>query len=330
MSQGKNAPSAGFAIRSNRPHAQAISPIKLAVAVALLVAVVVAGFAIRNIAGSTQSAMPDDDKGRSANRTSSRRFDFEDAPKSYGELAPVALFKPPEVSSEPQPQIVIKEVVREVPVPVMPAGPVAPIEDPAEQKARHSSVTFSAIAEASTGAARTFLGPRVLPAGHRLRAVLDTAIHSETPGLVKATILSDPRGLIPTGAKLVGNYDGSQIRFTGSRLAVSFSELQFGHNAIAITAHAADAEGRAGLPGDVDRHVGALIGLSALNVVSGAAIGSTARRGDDFEAALAGESIREGARLTRDTGRQVLEVAPTIEIRAGTGFDVVLIEALRL
>ena len=321
--------SQGFGLRHNRPSARTFSPLRLWILGLGLLGVILAGFAVPAWLGSDSHR---DRAASSANRrpaVATRRLDFEDAPRSYSELGgvePVNVFREPEVAkTEVAPKVIVREVVREVPV----NRPPSKAELMAEA-AWTAPVTFSSLEGRSADGSVTMLGPRTLPSGHRIRARLDGAINSETPGFVAATVVEDPRGLAPAGAKLVGQYDGTAIRFTGSRLPVTFSELQAGGRAIAIQAQAADEGGRAGLEGDVDRHLGALMGLSALNVVSGAAIGSTARRGDDFEAALAGESIREGARLTRDIGRQVLEVAPTIEIPAGTPFWIVLLEPLRL
>ena len=328
--------SQGFGLRHNRPAARTFSPARLALLGIFLVAVILAGFVVPTLLrgrgdGNGETSAFDGRKPAAV----TRRFGFEDAPRSYSDLGgiePVNVFheSPVAPKAEPEPQVIVREVVREVPVnraPIRRQPSQAELQDAA---ARNSPVTFGHIGNEQKNGSVVMLGPRTLPSGHRIRARLDAALNSETPGLVTATVIEDPRGLVPPGAKLIGRYDGGSIRFTGSRLPVAFTELQTGGRAIALEAQAADESGRAGLEGDVDRHLGALMGLSALNVVSGAAIGSTARGGNDFEAALAGESIREGARLTRDVGRQVLDVAPTIEIPAGTVFWIVLLEPLRL
>lgn len=319
----------GFALHVNRPKARTVSPTKLAAFGIGLASIILAAFLVPGMMGKQGGGKDGQNQSDRADMVSLvHRFGFEDAPRNYSDLGtidPVSVFSAPAVLDviEPEPRIIIKEIIREVP------GQAPPSPKP-DEDARQSPVVFSSLIQNSTSTSVTLLGPRTLPVGHRLKARLDGAINSETPGLVTATVIQDPRGLVPTGAKLIGRYDGGAIRFTGSRLPIRFSELQVNNRALVIEAQAADADGRAGLEGDVDRHMGALLGLSALNVVSGAAIGSTARRGDDFEAALAGESIREGARLSRDTGRQILSVAPTIEIPAGTEFSLVLLATLRL
>ncbi|MGF1475928.1 MAG: TrbI/VirB10 family protein [Geminicoccaceae bacterium] len=311
----------GFGIHQNRPKVTTVSPLKLTLACLMAAMVILSGFLVPHLIaglggpGETDQSQP----YQTAHQRTKNRF--EDAPASYGEVAvkPVSLIRPIKPAPEPEPIVIIKEV---------PAQGSFREPPPDDLAARHSDVSFAV--GARDGGSVMRLGARTVPAGHRLEAKLMGGINSETPGLVLAEVTNDPNGLIPAGARLVGSYDGRGLSFVAGRLPVTFTELQASGRAIAIKAQATDRAGMAGLPGEVDRHVDALVGLSALNVLTGAAVSSTARRGDDLDAALAGETIREGSRLSRTIARQTIDTSPTIQIAAGTTITVTLIEALRL
>lgn len=167
-----------------------------------------------------------------------------------------------------------------------------------------------------------------LATGQTLGAILVGGVNSETPGLVKAVVSSDPSGRIPAGAVLIGNYDGRGLRFSAERLPITFTEIQINKRAFAITAYAADPQGRSGVAGEVDRQLPELLGLAALNIVSGAAVSVTAK-GDGFSDALAFESVREGARNTRALARETFSTSPTIDIAPGTSITVIFAEPFR-
>lgn len=197
----------------------------------------------------------------------------------------------------------------------------------AAELAMISPSSFEARLEDGTGSYR--IGGNRLPTGHRLSALLATGVNSETPGLVRAIVTADPAGKIPAGAVVIGTYDGRGLKFSSDRLGISFTEIHIGGRAWPFEALAGDAEGRSGVAGDVDRQVPELVGLAALNIVSGAAVASTVR-GDDFGDLLAYETVCEGARTTRGLAGEIISTAPTLDIPPGTEISIILTAPFRV
>ena len=108
--------SQGFGLRHNRPVALTFSPLRLALLGIALVAVILAGFAGpvllwgRGDGNDKESAFD----GRKPTAVT-RRFGFEDAPRSYSDLGgiePVNVFHEPPVApkAEPEPRVIVREV----------------------------------------------------------------------------------------------------------------------------------------------------------------------------------------------------------------------------
>jgi type IV secretion system protein VirB10 len=94
--------------------------------------------------------------------------------------------------------------------------------------------------------------------GKVIECVLETAINSEIPGMVRAIVSRDVFGemgnkiLIPMGSRLYGTYSATVNRGQ-SRVAIIWNKvLRPDGLAITINAAAADQFGRAGIEGDVD------------------------------------------------------------------------------
>ena len=143
--------SQGFGLRHNRPTARTFSPARLALLGIALVAVILAGFVVPTLLrgrgdGNGETSAFDGRKPAAV----TRRFGFEDAPRSYsdlGRIEPVNVFheSPVVAKAEPEPQVIVREVVREVPVnraPVRRQPSQAELQDEA---ARNSPVTFGHI-----------------------------------------------------------------------------------------------------------------------------------------------------------------------------------------
>ncbi len=116
--------------------------------------------------------------------------------------------------------------------------------------------------------------------GKLLTAVLETAIHTEIPGSVRAVVSRDVYGeagndvLIPRGSRLFGAYT-SKITRGQARVEIGWTRLIRPDGVdLAISFKASDQFGRAGIGGEVDNKYGAIITNSMLTSIL--AVGSVA------------------------------------------------------
>jgi type IV secretory pathway VirB10-like protein len=121
-----------------------------------------------------------------------------------------------------------------------------------------------------------------VPQGAIIPGVLETALNSDLPGFVRAVVSRDVRSfdgsmvLIPRGSRVIGQYK-SGVALGQSRAFIIWSRILRPDGAsIQISSSGADALGRAGMTGDVDRHFfqrfGGAILLSVLNAGSAALV----------------------------------------------------------
>ncbi len=109
--------------------------------------------------------------------------------------------------------------------------------------------------------------------GKVLTAILETAIHTEFPGDVRAIISrnvyaeSGDNILIPKGSRIYGSYS-SQIARGQGRVTINWSRLIRPDGVDAtISFVASDQFGRSGIEGDVDNKYGTIIGNSILTSI---------------------------------------------------------------
>ncbi|CAN5419294.1 TrbI/VirB10 family protein [soil metagenome] len=175
--------------------------------------------------------------------------------------------------------------------------------------------------------------PYVLQAGSIIPAALVTGLRSDAAGLAIAQVSQDVFDslghhhlLIPTGARLIGQYDAT-THVGQSRLSVVWTRLILpsGRSIMLDKLPGADAQGMAGLQDGVDRHGGALLAAAALSTMlaAGAEAGQSSGA-DDLERA-----VRRGAsRSMSDFGQQAvganLALTPTLTIRPGAPLRVLL------
>lgn len=128
----------------------------------------------------------------------------------------------------------------------------------------------------------TYIADRVhtIAQGKLFNAVLETAINTELPGLVRAIISRDVYGeagndvLIPKGARLFGTYSSKITRGQG-RVEITWNRLIRPDGVdLTIAFNASDQFGRAGVQGEVDNKYGSVIANSMLTSVL--AVGSVA------------------------------------------------------
>ena len=109
--------------------------------------------------------------------------------------------------------------------------------------------------------------------GKMLTAILETAINTELPGVVRAIVSRDIYGesgnkvLIPRGSRLYGSYSSSIQRGQG-RVEVNWTRLIRPDGvSLNISFSASDQFGRSGIPGDVDNRYSSVIFNSLLSSV---------------------------------------------------------------
>jgi len=183
------------------------------------------------------------------------------------------------------------------------------------------------------------LSPFELKAGTYIPAALVTGIQSDLPGPIVAQVTANVYDtssgqylLIPQGAKLVGEYD-SHVSFGQNRALVVWTRLVFPDAATLNLERmqGVDMAGYAGFYDKVDNHylriyanafmlslVGA--GYELLNKTSGSSDSPSA---GDTVAANVGQRLAD---VSSQTMERNLNVQPTIVIRAGYQFNVVVVK----
>jgi type IV secretion system protein VirB10 len=186
----------------------------------------------------------------------------------------------------------------------------------AEERDAEASVARSArIRQPST----TVLQGTLIP------AVLETALDSSRPGQVRAIVASDITGfdgsriLIPRGSRLVGSYE-ADLSDGQSRAFVEWTRLVRPDGmAIALASPAADLQGRAGVPGRVDRHFLARFGSAVLQTTLNLGAGAAGRSlGGDSSVIVA----LPGATQNLAPSTSPRAVQPTLHVEAGARVSV--------
>ena len=187
--------------------------------------------------------------------------------------------------------------------------------------------------------------PYILRTGWVIPALLLTAMESELPGTITAQVSEDVYDsgtgkylLIPQGSRLVGEY-ANTIQYGQSRIFVAWQRIIYPDNsALDIGAMpGADGEGESGFHDLVDNHFLRLFGSALLMSAITAGItysqdqgqnnnynGNPPRAGDVLSAAL-GQQL--GASTSALLERN-LSIPPTLKIRQGYGFNVVVVKDL--
>jgi type IV secretion system protein VirB10 len=158
--------------------------------------------------------------------------------------------------------------------------------------------------------------------GTLLPATLETAINSDLPGFVRATVSRDVRGfdgstvLAPRGSHLVGQYR-SGVALGQSRAFVIWTRLIRPDGVdVQLAAPSTDALGRGGVSGRVDRHfLQRFGGAMLLSLVSaGAAIGG----GNDRDTQIIIASTQGAGTQAVQAFTREFDIKPTVHVRQGT------------
>lgn len=175
--------------------------------------------------------------------------------------------------------------------------------------------------------------PYMVQAGSVIAASLITGLNSELPGLVTAQITQNVHDsvtgdalLIPQGSRLIGRYDNVVAR--GQKRALVVWQriiLPDGSSLNIDDMPATDEQGYAGLSDRVEQHEGALLKGVALATLLGV---GTEIAWDSDENAVA-RAIREsaqesGARASDQIVRRNLDIQPTLIVRPGWDFRIIV------
>lgn len=141
---------------------------------------------------------------------------------------------------------------------------------------------ISKLEETESAITATYLADRAntIAQGKLMNAVLETAINTESPGLVRAIVSRDVYGesgndvLIPRGSRLYGSYT-SEIQRGQGRVQIAWNRLIRPDGVdLSVSFNASDQFGRAGIEGELDSKYSSLIANSILT--SALAVGGIA------------------------------------------------------
>jgi len=181
-----------------------------------------------------------------------------------------------------------------------------------------------------------------LRAGFVIPAVLLSGVNSEVPGTIIAQVAQDvfdnatgTELLIPQGARLIGSY-ASNVQYGQSRLFVVWQRIVFPDGrALDIGAEpGTGSDGYAGFKDRVDSHWVRIFGSAVLMSAISAGVAYSQDRNGQVSGNYSAPSF--GQELSAATGQQFgqaaaklleknLDIAPTLKIRPGYRFSVLLI-----
>lgn len=165
--------------------------------------------------------------------------------------------------------------------------------------------------------------------GKVIPAILETAINSDLPGMVRALVNEDVYGetgnivLLPKGTRLIGQYN-SQIATGQTRVFIIWSRAITPNNIdIAIGSPNTNALGEAGMEGTVDTHFWKVFGTSMLLSVIGAAASEVGTRNSNSEIGVYGNpyqtAVTQGILNSSNSVLQNnVNIQPTIHVDQGS------------
>lgn len=178
--------------------------------------------------------------------------------------------------------------------------------------------------------------PYQLMAGTVIPAALLTAIHSDLPGQVIATVteqvydsVTGRHLLVPQGSRLIGQYD-SQVAYGQRRVLRVWTRLirPDGSSIVLDRLPATDAAGQAGLEDWVDWHWGRIFAGAALSTLIGVGAELVAPDRTDANGRIViatRESVQESVnRVGQQITRRNLDLQPTLTVRVGYPLRVIV------
>jgi len=171
-----------------------------------------------------------------------------------------------------------------------------------------------------------------VPAGEMIPATLETAIHSELAGMVRAITMRDiyalsgDKLLIPKGSTLVGQFN-TAITQGQSRVFVVWNRVQMSNGIIVtLNSPSSDSIGRSGQAADyIDRHFFERFGSGALLSVLGAYTATGGVKGQDeynsmsqYRMNIAGSFQQAANQMLQ----QDMQTRPTLQVYQGASINV--------
>lgn len=174
----------------------------------------------------------------------------------------------------------------------------------------------------------------LVPEGTLIPGILETAIVSDLPGQISAVVSQDVysfdgrRVLIPTGTRLIGEYQSDIVRGQKRVFVIWTRMLRDDGVSVRLDSVGADSLGRSGLTGQVDNKYKERFGAAILlSIIGGGA--SYLAGGDSQSATAGGDDSQRAEDLARTTLAQTfsdmanqalgdsLKIPPTISIAQG-------------
>jgi len=207
-----------------------------------------------------------------------RPTEVHPATPSRGELALTRRLSGGVLAREPDsetPRVSVTQPAQTPPVPTLAAGPASPDTSPGLTRAGdHGEGSLAALlhAQVSPAVPATLLPTQqlLLPQGSFIDCTLETAIDSTLPGMTTCITAADTFGadgkvvLLERGTKLVGETRG-EVRQGQARVFVLWTQARTPTGVVVpLASPGTDELGRAGLPGEVDRHFWQRFGAAML------------------------------------------------------------------
>lgn len=162
----------------------------------------------------------------------------------------------------------------------------------------------------------------LLPKGAFLDCTLETAIDSSLPGMTTCVAATDTFGadgsvvLLERGTKLVGETRGD-VRHGSARVYVLWTEARTpGGVVVPLASPGTDELGRAGLPGEVNRHFWERFGAAILvSVIDGAVQAAVQRSSDGDDTVIVNPSTSSD--IMTEVLRSTINIPPTVTKQHG-------------
>lgn len=178
----------------------------------------------------------------------------------------------------------------------------------------------------------------LIPQGTLIRGVLETAIQSDLPGMVRAVISNDVysfdgrRILLPKGTMLTGEYKSGMARGQTRVLIVWTRALRSDGTSVALGSYGTDDLGRSGLAGFVDKHylerfgaaaVLSMVGgvssfIAGLNSDGSSSSGSSSSTSSDAQTQAQQTLSQTMAEMANMALKDSISIPPTIYVDQGT------------
>lgn len=169
----------------------------------------------------------------------------------------------------------------------------------------------------------------LIPQGTMIAGILETAIQSDLPGMVRAVVSENVYAfdgnavLIPKGSRLIGQYRSGLVRGQTRVFVIWNRMLRSDGVSVNIGSTGTDALGRSGLEGDVDTHFFERFGSSILlsMIDSGLQAGVNALDNKDT-ATVALDSGKDFLKSAEIALQNSVAIPPTINVNQGVRINV--------